>query len=61
MDHKSVSGCVLAMDGAVVLWSCKKQSGVSAITMEAELYVVYASQIGRELLGARDLLVELKL
>ena len=36
VDRKSVSGCVLTMDGAVVLWSCKKQSSVSLRTMEAE-------------------------
>ena len=57
-DRKSVSGCVLTMDGAVVLWLCKKQSGVSLSTMEAEF--ISASQAGRELLGAKELLSELR-
>ena len=35
-DRKSMSGCVLTVDGAVVLWLCKNQSGVSLSTMEAE-------------------------
>ena len=32
-DRKSVSGCVLKMDGAVLFWACKKKSGVSLTTM----------------------------
>ena len=52
-DRKSVSGCVLTMDGAVVLWLCKKQSGVSlSSTIEAEF--ISASQARRELLGTKD-------
>ena len=35
-DRKSVSGSVLTMNGAVVAWFCKKKTGVSLITMEAE-------------------------
>uniref|UniRef100_A0AAV1UXX8 Uncharacterized protein n=1 Tax=Peronospora matthiolae TaxID=2874970 RepID=A0AAV1UXX8_9STRA len=35
-DRKSISGCVLTVDGVMVLWLCKKQSGVSLSTMEAE-------------------------
>ena len=35
-DRKSVLECVLTTDGAVVLWLCKKQSGVSLRTMEDE-------------------------
>uniref|UniRef100_A0AAV1TZS5 Polyprotein n=1 Tax=Peronospora matthiolae TaxID=2874970 RepID=A0AAV1TZS5_9STRA len=58
-DRKSVSGCVITMDSAVVLLSCKKQSGVSLSTMEAEF--ISASQAGRELLGTKELLNELKL
>ena len=46
-DRTSVSGCVLTMDGAVVSWDCKKQTGVSLSTMEVE--VIAASQEGREL------------
>ena len=58
-DRKSVSGCVLTMDGAVVMWLCKKQSGVSLSTMEAEF--ISASQAGRELLCTKELLNELRL
>ena len=58
-DRKSISGCVLTVIGAVILWLCKKQSGVSLSTMEAEF--ISASQAGRELLGAKELLRELKL
>ena len=58
-DRKSVSGCVLIIYGAVVMWTCKKQSGVSMSTMEAEF--ISASQAGRELLGLKELLGELKL
>lgn len=50
-DRMSVSVCVLTMNGAVVLWLCKKQSGVSLSTMEAEF--ISASQAGRELLGMK--------
>ena len=42
-----------------MFWSCKKQSGVALSTMEAEF--TSASLAGRELLGVRELLVELKL
>ena len=35
VDRKSVSGCVLTMDGADVFWSCKKQSGVSLSMIKA--------------------------
>ena len=59
VDRKSVNGYVLTMDGAVVLWLCQKQSGVSLSTMEAEF--ISASKAGRELLGVRELLVELNL
>ena len=58
-DRKSISGCVLTVNGAVVLWLCKKQSVVSLSTMEAEF--ISASQAGRELLGTKELLSELKL
>ena len=47
------------MDGSVILWLCKKQSGVSLSTMEVEF--IAASQAGRELLGMKGLLDELKL
>uniref|UniRef100_A0AAV1UM98 Uncharacterized protein n=1 Tax=Peronospora matthiolae TaxID=2874970 RepID=A0AAV1UM98_9STRA len=50
---------VLTVDNAVVLWLCKKQSGVSLSTMEAEF--ISASQAGPELLGMKEILSELKL
>ena len=53
-DRKSVTGGVLAMDGAIVQWVCKKQTGVSLSTMEAEF--ASASHVGRELLGLRELM-----
>ena len=45
------------MDGAVVSWVCKKQTGVSLSTMEAEFIAV--SYAGRELLGLKELFGEL--
>ena len=56
-DRKSVSGSVLTMNGLVVAWFCKKHTGVSLSTMEAEFIV--ASQAGRELLGLKKLFGEL--
>uniref|UniRef100_A0AAV1UE01 LAGLIDADG endonuclease n=1 Tax=Peronospora matthiolae TaxID=2874970 RepID=A0AAV1UE01_9STRA len=55
----SIAGCILTMDKSVILWLCKKQSGVSLSTMEAEF--IAASQAGRELLGMKGLLDELEL
>ena len=46
------------MDGAIVQWVCKKQTGVSLSTMEAEF--ASASHVGRELLGLRELMREIK-
>jgi hypothetical protein len=56
-DRKSVTGGVVTMDGAIVHWICKKQTGVSLSTMEAEF--TSASHVGRELLGLRELVREL--
>lgn len=56
-DRKSVTGGVVTMDGAIVHWVCKKQTGVSLSTMEAEF--TSASHVGRELLGLRELVREL--
>ncbi|GMF30943.1 unnamed protein product [Phytophthora lilii] len=50
-DWKSVTGGVVTMDGAIVHWVCKKQTGVSLSTMEAEF--TSASHVGRELLRLR--------
>jgi hypothetical protein len=52
-DRKSVTGCVVAMNGVIVHWICKKQTGVSLHTMKAEF--TSASHVGRELLGLREL------
>ena len=58
-DRKSVSGCVLTMDGAVVLWAGKKHTCVSLSTVDTEL--IAASQAGRELLGPKELFGELNM
>nr|CCA13861.1 PREDICTED: copia proteinlike putative [Albugo laibachii Nc14] len=57
VDRKSVTGGVVTMDGAVVQWICKKQTGVSLSTMEAEF--TSASHVAREILGLRELLSEI--
>ena len=57
-DSKSVSGFGLTMDEAVVLWLCKKKLVVSLNTMEGMF--ISASQAGRELLGTKELLNELR-
>lgn len=58
-DRKSVSGCVLAMDGTVVAWTCERQTDVSLRTMEDEF--IAASQARRELLGLKELFGELNM
>ena len=57
VNGKSVTGGVLTMDDAIIQWVCKKQTGVSLSTMEAEFAL--ASHIGRELLGLRELVCEI--
>ncbi|POM58937.1 Mitochondrial Carrier (MC) Family [Phytophthora palmivora] len=57
-DRKSFTGGVMTMDGAIVQWICKKQTGVSLSAMEAEF--ISASHVGRELLGLRELVRELE-
>lgn len=47
------------MNGTVVSWTCKKQSGVSLSTMEAEF--IAASHAGREVLGLRGLFGDLNM
>jgi hypothetical protein len=56
-DRKSVTGGVVTMDGAIVHWICKKQTGVLLSTMEAKF--TSAPDVGRELLGLRELVREL--
>uniref|UniRef100_A0AAV1VLU9 LAGLIDADG endonuclease n=1 Tax=Peronospora matthiolae TaxID=2874970 RepID=A0AAV1VLU9_9STRA len=58
-DRKSITGGVLTVSGVIVHWICKKQTGVSLSTMEAEF--TSASHVGRELLGLRELLKEIGL
>ena len=53
-DRKYVYERVLIMNDFVVLWLCKKQSGVSLSTIEVEF--ISASQAGREILGSKQLL-----
>uniref|UniRef100_H3GWD4 Integrase catalytic domain-containing protein n=1 Tax=Phytophthora ramorum TaxID=164328 RepID=H3GWD4_PHYRM len=48
-DRKSVTGGLLTVDGMPVSWICKKQTGVSLSTMEAEYTA--ASVMDTELLG----------
>ena len=57
VDRNSVTGGVLTMDGAIVQWVCKKQTGVSLSTMKAEF--ASASHAGRELIGLRELMREI--
>lgn len=52
-----MSGCVLTIDGTVVSWTCKQQTGVSLSIMEAGF--IAASHAGRELLGLKELFGEL--
>ncbi|GAB9476013.1 unnamed protein product, partial [Globisporangium polare] len=55
-DRKSLTDGVVLMNGMPVSWICKKQGGVSLSTMEAEF--VATSEAGRELLGIREMLME---
>lgn len=56
-DRKSVTGGVMTMDRGIVPLICKKQTGVSLSTMEADF--TSASDVGRELLVLRRLVHEL--
>ena len=56
-DRKSVTGGVVTMDGAIIQWIGKKQTGESLSTMEAEF--TSASHVGRELLGLHELVREM--
>ena len=52
-DGKSIAGGVLAINGLIVQWICKRQTGVSLSTMEEEFNS--ASHVGREMLGLREI------
>ena len=56
-DRKSITGCVVRLNGMVVSWCAKKQGGFTLSTMEAEF--VAASEVARELLGIREMLREI--
>uniref|UniRef100_A0AAV1UNK9 Uncharacterized protein n=1 Tax=Peronospora matthiolae TaxID=2874970 RepID=A0AAV1UNK9_9STRA len=47
------------MDGKVVSWACKKQTGVALSTMEAEF--IASSQAGHDFLGLKELFGELEM
>lgn len=55
-ERKSLSGSVVTMDGAIIQWVCKKQTGMSLSTMEAEF--TSASHVGREILDLKKLVRE---
>uniref|UniRef100_A0AAV1UPI6 Polyprotein n=1 Tax=Peronospora matthiolae TaxID=2874970 RepID=A0AAV1UPI6_9STRA len=56
-DRKSLTGGIILLNGMAISWSAKKQGGVSLSTMEAEF--VAASEIAREMLGVREMLIEI--
>ncbi|KAE9035814.1 hypothetical protein PR001_g6880 [Phytophthora rubi] len=55
--RKSVTGGVVTMDGYIIQWICKKQTGVSLSTMEVVL--TSASHVEREPFGLWELVREL--
>ena len=57
LDRKSLSGCVVMINGMDVRWWSKKQGGVSLSTIESEF--VADSEAGRKLLGIRETLIEI--
>ncbi len=56
-DRKSVSGCLVMLNGILVTWVCIKQSNVSLSTMESEF--VAASRAVQDLLGCLELTREI--
>ena len=57
--RKPINGGVIVVSEVIVHSICKKQTGVSLSTMEAES--TSAPHVGRELLGLRELLNEIGL
>ncbi|CAI5739088.1 unnamed protein product [Peronospora destructor] len=57
-DKKSLTGAMVLLNGMPVSWAAKKRGGVSLSTIEAEF--VAASETARELLGIREMLMEIK-
>lgn len=58
-DAKSVSGCVLMINGIVIAWASKKQTSVALSTMEAE-YIAAAMAV-KDAVWIKQLLVEIGL
>ena len=54
-----MTGGVLRLNGMAISWGASKQGGVSLSTMEAEF--VTASEMGREMLGLREMLSEISI
>jgi len=58
-DRVSVTGGLVQVDGMPVHWVCKKQTGVSLSTLEAEY--IAGSELVKEILGLQQLLMEIGL
>ncbi|KAE9047555.1 hypothetical protein PR003_g3591 [Phytophthora rubi] len=58
-NRKSVTGGVVLLNGMPILWVRKKHGGVALSTMETEFTA--ASHICRDLIGFRQLLLEIRL
>ena len=58
-NRNSVYGCMLSMDGAVVLWFCKKPSGVWLSTVKTKF--LYPSHRIRVRYGMKELMAVLQL
>ena len=58
-ERKSLTGAMVLLNGMPISWSSKKQGSISLSTMEGEF--VAASEMDRDLLEIRDLLMELGL
>jgi len=55
--NRSISGYLIMLGGAAVVWSCKKQPATALSSTDAETYA--ASAAAAELVWARELLTEL--
>uniref|UniRef100_A0AAV1TPW1 Uncharacterized protein n=1 Tax=Peronospora matthiolae TaxID=2874970 RepID=A0AAV1TPW1_9STRA len=57
LDHRSMTGGMLLLNGMAVIWGALKQGGVSLSTIEAEF--VASSEVAREMLGLRGMLSDI--